>query len=366
MQFYPDDWLRDTARLSTETRGIWIMLICLMWSHNPRGSIFGTREELSRATGCLTEEFDRFLRENQRFNFADVTEVAGTVTIYSRRMIREEKLRNGNAERQKRFRDHGGGSPERWTAIRVAILERDNYDCGYCPRKARTVDHVLPRSLGGTEDDWNLVACCKVCNSFKSNRTLDQAGLALRPEVAARLETLKSAQSVDNSGRNSGRNGSKTDEIPDPEARDRSLFPDLSRDPDRTLSKNGDRSGSPDSKIARATPEEIAALWNATGALPAVRLPLGAAIRRWTLDRLRDRPALDDWREIIERVAKSRYCRGEVPGKEWRATFGWLVERKGAVDKVLDGRYDDSKSRPKESPIEIAKRRMREAAERAK
>ena len=33
---------------------------------------------------------------------------------------------------------------------RGALMRRDNYLCAYCGRKAETIDHVVPRSRGGT------------------------------------------------------------------------------------------------------------------------------------------------------------------------------------------------------------------------
>lgn len=55
--------------------------------------------------------------------------------------------------------------------------------CQYCVDALTTetysLDHVIPRSHGG-ESTWeNLVACCKECNSFKANRTPEQAGMKL-------------------------------------------------------------------------------------------------------------------------------------------------------------------------------------------
>jgi hypothetical protein len=36
------------------------------------------------------------------------------------------------------------------------------------------LDHVIPRSLGGTNDQGNLVASCWRCNNVKNNKTLEQ------------------------------------------------------------------------------------------------------------------------------------------------------------------------------------------------
>jgi len=59
-----------------------------------------------------------------------------------------------------------------WKKTRLAILERDNYTCGYCGNEATSVDHILPRALGGTHDPGNLIACCTPCNSRKQDRVM--------------------------------------------------------------------------------------------------------------------------------------------------------------------------------------------------
>jgi hypothetical protein len=53
---------------------------------------------------------------------------------------------------------------ERW-----AIWERDDFRCHYCGvRRHLGVDHVIPRSQGGTNELANLVTSCRSCNSRKS------------------------------------------------------------------------------------------------------------------------------------------------------------------------------------------------------
>ena len=61
------------------------------------------------------------------------------------------------------------------------ILRRDNYTCQYCGRKMPhlTIDHVIPRHLGGNHTWENLVAACPSCNHHKGGRTLEQAHMKL-------------------------------------------------------------------------------------------------------------------------------------------------------------------------------------------
>lgn len=64
-------------------------------------------------------------------------------------------------------------------ATRDGILLRDKKRCGYCGDKANTIDHVLPRSRGGTDSWYNLIAACESCNGRKANRTPQEAGMTL-------------------------------------------------------------------------------------------------------------------------------------------------------------------------------------------
>jgi 5-methylcytosine-specific restriction endonuclease McrA len=70
---------------------------------------------------------------------------------------------------------------------RKNILLRDRNTCQFCgkplPASELTLDHVVPRSRGGSSTWENLVACCYRCNNRKGDRTPEEAGfrLARRP-----------------------------------------------------------------------------------------------------------------------------------------------------------------------------------------
>jgi 5-methylcytosine-specific restriction endonuclease McrA len=64
---------------------------------------------------------------------------------------------------------------------RREVFRRDCHTCQYCgSSKKLTLDHVLPRSRGGLHTWNNVVAACERCNSTKSDRTPQEAGMVLK------------------------------------------------------------------------------------------------------------------------------------------------------------------------------------------
>ena len=60
-------------------------------------------------------------------------------------------------------------------SLRNLVRERATFVCEYCHTAERwqltkfTIDHVMPVSLGGTDDPENLALACFHCNRRKSN-----------------------------------------------------------------------------------------------------------------------------------------------------------------------------------------------------
>jgi len=62
------------------------------------------------------------------------------------------------------------------------ILKRDSYTCQYCGRNSgerMTIDHVIPKSLGGRTVWENVASACRMCNLRKGNKRLEDAGMRL-------------------------------------------------------------------------------------------------------------------------------------------------------------------------------------------
>jgi 5-methylcytosine-specific restriction endonuclease McrA len=77
------------------------------------------------------------------------------------------------------------GNPERQWKVppvnRREVFRRDNHTCQYCgTTKHLTLDHVIPKSKGGTHAWDNVVTACETCNSRKGDRTLLEVGLILK------------------------------------------------------------------------------------------------------------------------------------------------------------------------------------------
>lgn len=61
---------------------------------------------------------------------------------------------------------------------RRAVFARDGHSCQYCGSSSRlTVDHVVPKSRGGTSSWENVVTACAPCNTRKSDRLPDEIGM---------------------------------------------------------------------------------------------------------------------------------------------------------------------------------------------
>ncbi len=83
----------------------------------------------------------------------------------------------------------GGNSERRWKAPPVnrrEVFRRDHHTCQYCGSTKRlTLDHVIPRSKGGTHTWDNVVAACERCNSSKGDRLLHEISMVLKTKPKA-------------------------------------------------------------------------------------------------------------------------------------------------------------------------------------
>lgn len=78
---------------------------------------------------------------------------------------------------------------------RGGIFKRDQYSCQYCGDKGKeselTIDHVIPKVMGGPKTWANIVTCCNSCNQKKAGRTPKQARMKLLRKPGAPVMTMQ-------------------------------------------------------------------------------------------------------------------------------------------------------------------------------
>ena len=79
--------------------------------------------------------------------------------------------------------EYGGIPFKQVNFTRRNLYKRDSYTCQYCVNgftpSELTIDHVVPRSRGGTNEWTNCVTSCENCNSRKADRTPQESGMKL-------------------------------------------------------------------------------------------------------------------------------------------------------------------------------------------
>lgn len=171
----PYPWYRmyTEARTDTKLRAltkpqhyVWFNLLCLSADQCDRGAIVGYESEflaVEVADGdetLLAETIERLVK----FRILEVVDGGWRFINFMARQY-----------------DKPSDAPERqeWNALRAeltpVILERDGAICCYCgSTDDLTIDHVTPLARGGSNDLANLVVACRICNSSKGARLLEE------------------------------------------------------------------------------------------------------------------------------------------------------------------------------------------------
>lgn len=110
-QFYPADWRKDAAlqSCSVAAQGLWINILCIAHECDPYGhmTVNGkpmTPAQIGRLVGLSPKECEKLLAELQD---AGVSSVAEDGAVFSRRMVRDEDVRNRRAAGGKEGAEHG-------------------------------------------------------------------------------------------------------------------------------------------------------------------------------------------------------------------------------------------------------------------
>lgn len=148
---------------------IWMKLLTLAGTINDNGYIYVTPDipftdkglsvELNKPVKIVNEAIELF----EDYGMIDIEDGYIVLTGWEKYQSVEglDKIREQTRNRMKNYR-----ARKREGVTSVGQI------CVYCGKPANTVDHIIPKIKGGLDKAWNLVPCCKSCNSSKSTKDL--------------------------------------------------------------------------------------------------------------------------------------------------------------------------------------------------
>ena len=89
MQFYPSDYLIDTAVLSLAAQGAWMRILCALHASEMRGTKTWRLDVWARYIGVTPDVTSQILQEISESGVGNVEEANGNVTLTNRRMLSE-------------------------------------------------------------------------------------------------------------------------------------------------------------------------------------------------------------------------------------------------------------------------------------
>lgn len=148
-------WLR--AKTAT-TRALLMFLWAEAWTQTPVGSLPADDELLALMLNMEPEEFAS----------AKAILMRGWWLAEDGRLYHDVLVERVLA----RLSESHGGPWRKWWH---EVTEKHGRLCVYCRCvMADSLDHVMPRSRGGSDDPSNLVPACRPCNSSKGARTPEE------------------------------------------------------------------------------------------------------------------------------------------------------------------------------------------------
>lgn len=155
-QFYPGDWIRDpVSGCSLAAQGLWLRMMFLAHDSDRYGYLShnGTPippEHIARRCGIPLDQYVTLLAE---LDAAGVPSRTPEKVIYSRRMVRDSKEREGNRKRQTRFRVRNGDV----TPPVTPMSEDEVEDSGV----------FVPKGRGAGKGNGFVVLRKSLCQMFK-------------------------------------------------------------------------------------------------------------------------------------------------------------------------------------------------------
>ena len=174
--FYPGDWIQDTRCLSLAAKGAWIDILCAMWRSPTRGSLSLPIIGWVRLISASVDQTEAIISELVDMQICNtVTDHNKNITLTNRRMVREEKERQQNVDRQKKFREKQQGktlqkepSNGKSNADVISLLQSSSSSSVLNTNKPlmQNAGKNIPHSAGWPEEDLWLCEFLKSRDLF--------------------------------------------------------------------------------------------------------------------------------------------------------------------------------------------------------
>lgn len=148
---------------------IWVMLLTMAGRCNSGGMIFLT-ENIPYTPKMLADELG--FEENTVRLALEALERLGMVVSSDGCFAIAGWSEHQNIEGMERIREQTRKRVADYRTRKKQSLLPDGRTCAYCGKAADTIDHIIPRSKNGSDDESNIVPCCKSCNSSKKGKDL--------------------------------------------------------------------------------------------------------------------------------------------------------------------------------------------------
>lgn len=194
-QFYPADWRKDSALQSTSiaARGLWIEMTCIMHECDPYGHLAVNGNplqemQLSRLVGESVGSVKKLLAELED---AGVFSRLENGCIYSRRMVKDEHLRNVRAEAGRL-----GGNPN---LLNQKDKQTDNQDHKQSTTPSSSSSSTTSKTSSKTTPDGDLFDGIdpQIAADFKAMRNKQRAGITKTAIDGIRREASKAGLSFE-------------------------------------------------------------------------------------------------------------------------------------------------------------------------
>ena len=120
-QFYPSDWQHDLSEHPLEIEGAWIRICCALWWSDTPGQSTKPLTNWARVLRVGERKCKTIIEYLLNQNIADVIIQNQTITISSRRMVKDEHIRN-----IRKSAGSLGGNPSLINKDKIPVLDNQN------------------------------------------------------------------------------------------------------------------------------------------------------------------------------------------------------------------------------------------------